>query len=63
MIYVPIDFAKQDLRDVSRKAGFRDDRKAFVVWEGVTFYLPAEAVEATLRFVGGSEPGTSIIFD
>jgi len=63
VIYVPIDFAKQDLREVLRKAGFRGDHKAFVVWEGVTFYLPPEAVEATLRFVGGSVSGTSIIFD
>jgi methyltransferase (TIGR00027 family) len=63
VIYVPIDFAKQDLPEVLRNAGFRDDRKAFIVWEGVTFYLSPEAVEATLRFVGGSVWGTSIIFD
>jgi O-methyltransferase involved in polyketide biosynthesis len=41
VMYMPIDFAKQNLRDVLRKAGFRDDCKAFVVWEGVT-YLPPE---------------------
>jgi len=63
VIYVPIDFAKQDLGQVLREAGYRPDRKAFIVWEGVTFYLPREAVEATLRVVGRLALGTSIIFD
>jgi methyltransferase (TIGR00027 family) len=63
VIYVPIDFATQDLQQVLRKAGYHQDRRAFIVWEGVTFYLPREAVEATLRVVGQSASGTSIVFD
>jgi methyltransferase (TIGR00027 family) len=63
VIYVPIDFTKQDLRQVLHDAGYHHDRKGFIAWEGVTFYLPLEAVEATLRVVGRSVPGTSIIFD
>jgi O-methyltransferase involved in polyketide biosynthesis len=47
--YVPIDFSKQDLRQVLDKAGYQHHLKAFIVWEGVTFYLPLEAVEATLQ--------------
>ncbi|MCU1335870.1 MAG: hypothetical protein JWO19_1451, partial [Bryobacterales bacterium] len=35
----------------------------FFIWEGVTMYLPEEAVEQTLRWVAAQAPGSAIVFD
>lgn len=62
--YVPIDFTKEDLGTVLGKAGYDRTLKTIFVWEGVTFYLPEAAVDATLRFVAAnSAPGSRIVFD
>jgi len=62
--YVPIDFTKQDLRTVLDRAGYDEGRKTTFVWEGVSFYIPEDAVDATLRFVAThSAPGSRIVFD
>jgi methyltransferase (TIGR00027 family) len=62
--FVPIDFSKQDLATVLAGAGCREDRKTFFIWEGVSMYIPQDAVDATLRFVATrSAPGSRIIFD
>lgn len=62
--FVPIDFSKQELATVLADAGYREDRKTFFIWEGVSMYIPQEAVDATLRFVAAhSAPGSRIIFD
>jgi len=64
LVYVPIDFTKEDLRTVLAKAGCRPDKPAFFIWEGVTYYLPREAVESTLKFIGrNTAPKTEIVFD
>jgi methyltransferase (TIGR00027 family) len=62
--YVPIDFTREKLTDVLVKAGYRSDRKTIFLWEGVTYYIPEEAVRSTLRFVAThSAPGSSIALD
>lgn len=62
--YVPIDFAKEDLTTVLNRAGYDRTQKTIFVWEGVTFYVPEAAVDATLRFVANqSAPGSRIVFD
>ena len=62
--YVPIDFTKDDLKSVLEAAGYDRTKKTTFVWEGVTFYIPEEAVDATLRFVAThSAPGSRIVFD
>jgi len=62
--YVPIDFTKEDLGTVLGKAGYDRTLKTIFVWEGVTFYIPEAAVDATLRFVAAnSAPGSRIVFD
>jgi methyltransferase (TIGR00027 family) len=64
VVFVPIDFTKEDLRTVLPKAGYHSGRKTVFVWEGVSFYLPEPDVTATLRFVAKhSAPGSMIIFD
>jgi methyltransferase (TIGR00027 family) len=64
LVYVPIDFTREKLADVLRRAGYRRDRKTFFIWEGVTMYIPNEAVLDTLRFVAGNAaPGSAVVFD
>ena len=62
--YVPIDFNTQDLGAVLKAKGFYSKRKTFVIWEGVTYYITAEAVDKTLRFISSqSAPGSTVVFD
>jgi len=64
VVYVPIDFASEDLATVLKRAGYDAARRTIFVWEGVTFYIPEPAVDATLRFVAtSSAPGSRIVFD
>ena len=64
LTYLPIDFTKETLEQVLQRGGYRPDAKTLFVWEGVTMYLPKEAVEATLAFVAkGSGAGSAIVFD
>jgi len=46
--YVPVDFEKDSLADSLDDAGFDRERPTFVIWEGVTMYLTADAVKGTL---------------
>jgi len=64
VVYVPIDFTKQDLATVLRNAGYSRSKKSLFIWEGVTYYLPADAVDSTLQFVAhNSARGSAIVFD
>jgi methyltransferase (TIGR00027 family) len=49
--YVPVDFERDDTRPALDAAGFDASAPTVVVWEGVTNYLTAEAVDATLAVV------------
>ena len=61
--FVPIDFARQHLDDVMAAAGLRPDVPSFVVWEGVTNYLDADAVDGTLRWVARAfARGSELVF-
>lgn len=59
--FVPIDFDRQDIEAVMTAAGLHRELKTFFIWEGVTQYLTAEAVDRTLRYVGGAAAGGSEI--
>lgn len=64
VVYVPVDFERESLRTRLSEAGFREDAPAFFVWEGVSMYLTAEAVDATLDYIArGTASDSSIIFD
>jgi O-methyltransferase involved in polyketide biosynthesis len=60
---MPVDFAKQDLRQVLDNAWLSHRPQGVHRLGSVTFYLPVEAVEATLRVVGRSAFGESLVFD
>lgn len=63
LTYVPIDFQHESLPDVLRRHGYDPNQRTFFILEGVTMYVPEEAVRSTLRFVGSHPPGSTIVFD
>lgn len=63
LTYLQIDFQTQKLGDVMAASGYDPNRKTVFIWEGVTMYLPEEAVRETLRWVASQAPGGTIVFD
>ncbi|EGW39309.1 SAM-dependent methyltransferase [Desulfosporosinus sp. OT] len=64
LTFVSINFKSDVLEKVLFKAGFDKNKKALFIWEGVMYYLPAEAVNNTLKFVKLNSPvGSTICFD
>ena len=63
-MFVPVDFAHDDLAESLLQAGFDARRPALVSWLGVTMYLPQQVTVATLvtlrRILA---PGSVLIFD
>jgi len=60
--FVAIDFNRQSISDALRDAGFDPARPACFIWEGVTNYLTAEAIDATLRQIAQSAAGSVLLF-
>ena len=64
VIYGPIDFNRESLGDVLARAGYDHHEKTLFIWEGVSYYLSAEAVDATLDYVHrSSNDENAIAFD
>lgn len=60
--FVASDFAQDDLRSSMSAAGYRESARSFVLWEGVTNYLTAGAVDSTLRWCSCAAPGSLLLF-
>ncbi len=59
--YVTVDFERQGLTEPLLDAGFDTSRPSFWIWEGVTMYLEAEAMVASLDAVARlSCPGSGL---
>ena len=63
LTYVAIDFQQERLEDVLPRCGYDLAQPTFFILEGVTMYLPEDAVRRTLRFVAAHPAGSSIAFD
>ena len=61
--YVPADLAVDSLREGLAGAGFDAAAPALFGWLGVTMYLAADAVAATMAAVAGCAPGSELIAD
>jgi methyltransferase (TIGR00027 family) len=62
--YVPVDFNTQTLEECLLAAGYDPGLKTLLIWQGVSMYITAEAVDATLNFVlRHAAPGSAIVFD
>ena len=62
VIFVPMDFKKQNLGEELARAGFKPGMQTFFIWEGVTQYIGKEAVDETFHFVRCTAPGSKIVF-
>jgi methyltransferase (TIGR00027 family) len=64
LVYVPVDFEREQLAERLIANGFQRGEPAFFSWLGVTMYLTRDAIQETLRFVAQSTATRSgIIFD
>jgi methyltransferase (TIGR00027 family) len=61
--FVETDFNQETWMDALTTAGFDSSLTTFILWEGVTMYLPEEAVLDTLRLASALPPGSEIAFD
>ena len=62
--FVPIDFKRQSLQVVLEKAGWQSQQASLFLWEGVSYYIKPEAVDATLEFFStNGHPDTLLAFD
>ncbi len=62
--YATLDFEKKAIGDVLLEAGFDPSQKTLFIWEGVTYYLTARAVDHTLDAVRRQAPqGSALCFD
>lgn len=62
IVQVSIDFDREPLAEPLAKNGFSMRERTVVIWEGVTNYLTAEAVNAVLRWTSGLAPGSTLAF-
>jgi methyltransferase (TIGR00027 family) len=63
LTYVALDFQHDDLSDALTRHGYDPSQRTFFILEGVTMYLPEDALRSTLRFVVAHPPGSGIVFD
>jgi len=62
--YVSIDFITESLPTKLVEKGYNQNLKTLFIWEGVTMYIAAEAVDETLLFISKNESnGSAVIFD
>lgn len=62
IIQVAIDFDRDSLAEALAEHGLDKTRRTFVIWEGVTNYLTAEAVGSVLRWMSGFVHGSALAF-
>ncbi len=61
---VAMNFKTDTFADVLVQSGFKVNKKTLFVWEGVSYYLDAQAVGNTLQFIKScSASGSALCFD
>jgi methyltransferase (TIGR00027 family) len=62
IVYHQLDFNKESLDDLASWNPIDFTKPTTIIWEGVTNYLTASAVESTFRFISRFAGGSYIIF-
>lgn len=62
LVFVPVDFERDDLREALTAAGMQQNAPAFFTWLGVVPYLTPDAISKTLDFIA-SLPDSEVVFD
>ena len=60
--FVGTDFDRRSAADALATTDYDSTRRTFFIWEGVTNYLTAAAVDATFRWLGAAAPGSNVAF-
>ena len=60
LVFAPVDFEYQTLREGLLRAGFKFARTAVFSWIGVTMYLTLDAIEATLGTISECKAGSQV---
>jgi methyltransferase (TIGR00027 family) len=62
--FVAMNFKTDTFANALGQAGFDAQKRTLFIWEGVSYYLEAHAVDSTLQFVKSSSArGSSLCFD
>jgi len=59
---IEIDFEKRALKEVLQENNFDENKKTFVIWEGVTQYLEKEAVDNVFDYFAELKSGSRVLF-
>jgi methyltransferase (TIGR00027 family) len=62
LIFVPVDFERDDVREKLVAAGLQQNSPAFFTWLGVVPYLTQDAIARTLDYIS-SMPNSEVVFD
>lgn len=62
LVFVPIDFERDDVREKLVAAGLQQNTPAFFTWLGVVPYLTQDAIDRTLAYVSSIE-NSEVAFD
>jgi len=60
---VPINFNTEPLAGALQKAGYDPRAKTLFLWEGVSYYLQTDSVNATLELLHETHPESTLAFD
>jgi len=62
--FIPMDFNTQSLGDRLAAGGYDEHARSLFIWQGVTMYLTATAVDSTLTYIATQAgPGSAVVFD
>ena len=61
LVFAPVDFERQTLREGLEQAGFSFGELAVISWVGVTMYLTLDAIHATLATLAQCRAGTRVV--
>jgi len=61
LVFAPVDFERQTLREGLEQAGFDFAELAVFSWVGVTMYLTLDAIHATLATIARCRPGSRVV--
>lgn len=62
--YVPIDFHQESLECALHHRGYDATAQTLFLWEGVTYYISSDAVDATLKYITRNSARKSlVVFD
>lgn len=62
LVFVPVDFERNDVGEELATAGFQQNSAAFFTWLGVVPYLTEDVIGCTLDYMS-SVPNSEVVFD